>query len=226
MFTVVRMYDSGENAQAALQLLTDNGMGREQVTHFSPDSDDAAAALLRAVHQGLLPGRYSKTCLAALEAGHHVVAAQPLFGKAARATALMDRCHPVNTDRLVEYEYSNSGPVLSNMLGLRTLSRRKHIMTSGVSRGWTFSGTLGIKTLTKGATPLSSLLGLKTLTTPKSKSRSFGFPLLSRRGTVFGFNAIKREDPERFDSFGIPLISKEPTPLSSLLGLKVLSKDD
>lgn len=226
MSTVVRMYDAEENARNALQLLAGADFGSNEVFHFQPDAGDPTEVISRAIESGLIPSRYGKACRDALAHGHHVIAVLAAFGTGQMAEELMDSCGPVNTDQLVEYSTSASGPVLSDLLGWSPLSRRKHVMTSRVSRGWTLSGTIGLKTKTKGGTPLSSMLGMNPLTKPKSKTSSFGMPLLSRKGTMFGFNAIKREHPERFDSFGIPLISHDPTPLSSMFGLKVLSKKD
>ena len=226
MSTVVRMYDSEENARAALQALAEYEFGSTEVFHFQPDAGDPTEVVARAIDSELIPTRYGKACRNALSAGHHILAVLAQFGAGQLAEELMDGFSPVNTDQLVEYAGSAQGPVLSDLIGWPTLSRRKHVMTSRVSRGWTLSGTIGLKPLSKSATPLSSLVGLKPLTAPKSKTSSFGIPLLSRKGTMFGMNAIKREDPERFDSFGIPLVSKDPTPLSSLLGLKVLSHKD
>lgn len=224
MSTVVRMYDAEDNARSALQLLSDNKFGSNEVFHFQPDAGDPTEVVARAIDSELIPSRYGSACRNALSAGHHVVAVLAPFGSGQYAEELLDSCGPVNTAALTEYSGSATGPVLSDVIGWPTLSRRNHVMTSRVSRGWTLSGTIGMKTLSKSATPLSSMFGMNPLTKPKSKTSSFGLPLLSK-GTKLG-SRIKRESPDRFDSFGIPLISRDPTPLSSLFGLKVLSHDD
>jgi hypothetical protein len=57
------------------------------------------------------------------------------------------------------------------------------------------------------------MVGLKTLSGGSGPSwrRSFGVPMLTRRG--------------RPTSLGLPLLAPSPAPLSSLFGLRVLSRD-
>ncbi|MEQ8661314.1 MAG: hypothetical protein RLW62_10885, partial [Gammaproteobacteria bacterium] len=72
----------------------------------------------------------------------------------------------------------------------------------------------GLGLLTNNPTPLSSMLGMKTLSTGKSGdswSTSMGFPLLSR-------------GPAPLSSMlGLPLLSRNPAPLSKLIGFPALS---
>lgn len=71
----------------------------------------------------------------------------------------------------------------------------------------------GRSRLSRKPAPLSSLLGLKTLSGRAGAAwrRSFGLPMLIRSGSP--------------TSLGLPLLARNPAPLSSLLGLRVLSRD-
>lgn len=71
----------------------------------------------------------------------------------------------------------------------------------------------GRSSLSRKAAPLSSLVGLKTLSGKSGPAwrRSLGVPMLTGRGSP--------------TSLGLPLLSRNPAPLSSLFGLRVLSRD-
>ena len=71
----------------------------------------------------------------------------------------------------------------------------------------------GRSSLSRKAAPLSSLVSLKTLSGRSGPSwrRSFGLPIVTRRGSP--------------TSLGLPLLAPSPAPLSSLFGLRVLSRD-
>lgn len=177
-----------------------------------------------AVESGILPASLSKACLEGLGRGNYVVVVRCSFGSSADAIRVLDAAGPVDTDRIPEAHYGDAA-LLSDLLGIPMLTRKSAPLSElfglptiteeptvlgGSTNRFTLSGMLGLPMLTKGAgewslgmptlarkspTPLSSTLGMPTLTGGGSRETSMGFPLLDR---------------------------DNPTPLSSLLGLPVL----
>ncbi len=113
---------------------------------------------------------------------------------------------------------STGGPLrghpapLSTILGLPALSHGRSVLSRlfGELASAHFA-LFGRSALSSRAAPLSSLVGLKTLSgrSGPSWSRSFGLPILTSGSP---------------SSFGLPLLSRNPAPLSSLFGLRVLSR--
>jgi hypothetical protein len=113
---------------------------------------------------------------------------------------------------------STGGPLrkhpapFSAVLGLPALSRGRSVLSKlfGELASPHFA-LLGRSSLSSRAAPLSSLVGLKTLSGRSGPSwrRSFGLPMLTSGSP---------------SSLGLPLLSRNPAPLSSLFGLRVLSR--
>ena len=151
---------------------------------------------------------------------------QAPYGRGQRAVQVMQSCGPVDSELLPAYSPRNPAP-LSEALGIPPLTRGSFRPLGALTKSQYFL-TLGIGLLSRNPTPLSSLFGLKTLTTAKPWRTSFGLPLLSRSPTplssLFGLRTIRPEKRPWNRSFGLPLLSRDPAPLSDFLGIEVLSK--
>ncbi len=228
MLTVVRFFESEEAAQGAVASLTDLEFRAEDITTLSSGDGDAAAVIDKAIRSGVVPGQYRKVCTDALASGHSLVAIEPPFGRGDLAKRVMAKAGAVGTENLPEYIPYNPSP-LSDFLGIPTLVSYKHSFNIRQLSDFSLSGSIGFGELSKKPTPLSSMVGMKTLTTPKpGRKSSFGMPLLSKGSTplssMIGMKMLTTPKPNRRSSFGFPLLSNNKTPLSSLFNFPLLSK--
>lgn len=228
MLTVVRFYESEHAAQSAIAKLTDLEFRSEDISSISPQDGDPATIVRSAIDAGRLPSTHSKACIGALNAGRSVVAIEPPFGRGDLATRVMNSCGPVDVEQVPEYIPYNPSP-LSDFLGIPTLVSYEHTFNIRQLSTFSLSRSIGFGELSHKPTPLSSLVGLKTLTTPKpGRKSSFGLPLLSSNPTplssLIGFKPLSKPKQSWNRSFGFSMLSNNPTPLSSLFNIPVLSK--
>ena len=214
------------------------------VSPVGPTPEESTGALSAAVMSGYLLGDRAKLYAGALGRGRSLVVTRAPFGFAQQATDLMDSCGPVETDlgRPASQEppriWDPAEP-LSSAFMLPVLRRNRPAPFSdflglpAVSPGGTPSAlsaafgdlvspdfaVFGRSRLIRNPAPLSSLLGLKTVSEKEagaSWTKSLGLPLLSA-------------NPAPFSSvFGLPLQTepfdrKHPAPFSALLGLPTIS---
>lgn len=226
MFPIVRMYASAQTAQQVADTLA----GEERVASsldrtikpFSPTvlapGKDNAAVVRKAVDDGVLAAAFASVCTAGLERGRHIVVVSCAFGSGRRAEQILDANGPVDEDRIPDYS-DNSVLLLSDFMGIPTLWNRK--------------------------TPLSDLLGFAAVshgtvmgggTSNFSFSGMLGLPLLTKSGPLFGgsvsnfsfsgmFGIPTVIEPKADTSLGFPTLSKNPTPLSSTLGMPTLTDE-
>lgn len=221
----VRAYESDTSAEQASALLTETGFRSDLIYRFSGTSGNPEQIVSSAVEADQLPREYTAVATKLLAEGKTILAIRPPFGNTLLAEELMDKCHPIQDIQFPTIHFADPSP-LSDFLGIPTLSH-----------GYTF----GEPGLSKSPSPLSSMFGLKLLSAGKAnKTSSFGIPLLSRpkpdRTSSFGLPLLSKPKPDRTTSFGFPLLTKRkpgpgstklshnPTPLSSMFGLPVLTK--
>ncbi len=233
MKPIVRLYATEESAREAVRILEESGFAEDAILLVTPPEKAGAEAKMiqSAVDEGLLPGSHIRTCTAGLKQGRSIVSVDAPFGSAQAAVEILEECGPVDSERLPPPLRHNPAP-LSEFLGIPVLSsQRPTEVELPKSNSYSFPSWFGLGLLSRGATPLSSLFGIPTLTSPKKRwEKSFGLPLLSRNPTplskLTGLRTLTSSKRSKETSFGFRLLSRNPTPLSSLFGLRVLSKKD
>jgi hypothetical protein len=215
---IVRVYDTAEQAQQASAKLREKGLPENLITLITPES--APDALASAVRTGRVASERAEAYGAHLRDGRSLVAVSAPFGLGREVLIVLERYHPTATG-------------LESALG------------AGPTVGWDmaapFSSAIVMPTLWRGrATPLSSLIGFSPLarqltfdsmmgglTSPDwTFSSKFGMGLLSKRQTYEGrLGGVERASGKTGDMlrsrFALPLLSRNPAPLSSALGLEV-----
>ncbi len=224
MPATVRFYESADRARDAATHLAD--LGFENVSLLTPSaSPGEGSALVRAaVAAEMIPGSHQRLCISSLEQGRSIVAVAAPFGRGQKAIEVLEQFGPVDTDRIPVYSPRSAAP-FSESLGIPVLAKFSPMTDLSIMTYTTGSRTL----LSRNPTPLSSMLGLKTLTTSKGPwTSSFGMPLLSSNpaplSSMIGWRPLVKTYLRKDTSFGFPLLSRNPAPLSSLFGLRVLSK--
>ena len=228
MLPTLRLYESEEAAHDAAAMLVEKGFREETILLIKASAGADEETLRYAVAEELLAGSHLAVCARALEQGLSIVAVRAPFGRGQLAQQILHRFGPVGTDQIPTVGPSDPSPI-SDLLGIPTLTRYVP-MTELKDSHWSLSSKLGLGLLSRGATPLSSLLGLKTLTAPRRPwTRSLGLPLLSRNpaplSSLLRLKTLTAPKRDWFTSFGFPLLSKNPAPLSSLLGIPTLTRD-
>jgi hypothetical protein len=196
MLMGVRMYANEQNARdAASKLALAELVAEEQISILTPGSGGAEEVVQKAVDGGTLPVSYSRLAVQALEKGQSIVSI-PLPLQGAVALEIMDSCGALDVGPEPVQFYRDPAP-LSDFFALPVLTSgksRARLMTDNriIFRSFlgipllTKSGpkntSFGFPTLTKSVsknssfgfpllsqkgTPLSSMLGLKTLTGKK-----------------------------------------------------------
>ncbi|MEM9457747.1 MAG: hypothetical protein AAGF11_26445 [Myxococcota bacterium] len=197
----------------------------DTVLLLEPAEGKEAEVVKAAIRGGFIPGSYVNAIIKGLQEGHWIVGVQPPLGTAMIAIQIMERCGGIGAELLPAQKLRDPSP-LSDALGIPVLTSVRPNPQLARS-DWSLSSFLGLGLLSRKGTPLSSLLGLKTLTKEKKKTSSFGLPLLSNKAaplsSMFGLKTLTKAK-KKTSSFGLPLLSRNPAPLSSLFGLRILSK--
>jgi len=202
---ISRMYANRGRVDVALAELSHAGY--RDVHRFGGEAEADAAAQVAAMREIGLPAAVAASHAEKLAVGTVLVVVFAPFGKALKATQILDQHGPVASGEAVAalpapaMRRDDATP-LSSALGLAVLSKTKHPfestfgMASLTGPGWfatgalgfgrpnpaPFSSMFGLKLLSKGATPLSSLFGIGCLTANATPlSSMLGLPLLSRR---------------------------------------------
>jgi hypothetical protein len=209
MLMGVRIYAEEQHARDAAAALMDAGLSARAVNVLVPEPGRESEIVQAAIEDRRLPGSHVHAATEALRKGQTVLAVDLPYES--RATmAIMERYGPVETAKLPSPSQRNPAP-LSSLLGLPVLTE---------SRGQT--------TVVRGSNRhIMDFFPL--LTEPKSKKSSFGIPLLSKptakRDKSFGFPMLSKPTARKEKSFGFPLLIRDKAaPLSSLFGLKLLTK--
>ncbi|MEM1089781.1 MAG: hypothetical protein AAGI67_05335 [Pseudomonadota bacterium] len=222
MLSTVRLYEQEQQAQEAASQLKQAGFRDDTIMVLTP-GEESAAAVVSAINKNQMAARFRKVCIQALQNGKTVLAVWPSFGMGLTAEEIMDSFGPVDTDSLPPYVPYDPSP-LSDLLGIPTLVKHEHsINIRQLTRpGWTLSSMFGIGLLKRSD---KSIIPMKELNAPKPNRRSsFGIPLLkSSDSAIIPMKQLTSSKSKR-TSFGLPLLSKNGTPLSSLFNIPTLTK--
>lgn len=226
MASRVGIFESEDAARNAAAKLTDVGFHENRVFLASQLAGREEAVLRAAVDEDFMPGSQIKACVRQLKQGRSLVSVRPAFGKAYEATEIMESCGAVEQDALPPTAMRDPSP-LSDALNIPTLTEFTP-MTNLANSNWSLSKVLGLRLLSTNPAPLSSMFGMKLLTTEKHKTSSFGMPLLSNNpaplSSLFGMKLLTR-NKHKTSSFGFPLLSDNAAPLSSLFSLRLLTDE-
>jgi hypothetical protein len=227
---IVRLYDTAEQARAAVAKLREAGFRDDAILELAPGSAQSVAS---AIVAGRMMGHRAEFYAERVKQGRSLVAVEAPFGQGQAATNILDGFSPVDQDLQlphdpVQHEWGKAAPLsatlgwpvllrkspapLSDSLGLPTRSRSEfYTTTSLASSDATFSSIFGLRLLSRNPAPLSSMLGFPLLSRRTTKTSSFGMKLLSDTAAPLS------------SALGISTLSSNPTPLSSALGLAVLT---
>ncbi len=224
----VRIFASPENLRQAADRLNEAGFPSQRALIAGELMGQEEQAVKSAVADGLLPGHHANISIRSLKSGRSLLAVRAPFGRGGEAIAIMENSGAVDADQMPRYYPRNPAP-FSDILGIPALADFEP--TTGLaSSDWTFSGMLGMGTLSRNQSGKDSSFGFKTLSAAKRPwKNSFGFPMLSRKqegaNSSFGFKTLSGSNRDWNWSFGFPLLSSNPAPFSSLLGIPTLLKD-
>ncbi|MEM9531082.1 MAG: hypothetical protein AAGA23_09185 [Pseudomonadota bacterium] len=221
MISTVRMYEQEHQAQEAVRQLKHHEIRDDAILVLTPGGD-AAATVASAINHDQLALRFKGVCTRALQMGQTVLSVSPPFGMGVKAEEIMDSFGPIKT-ALPEFVPYDPSP-LSDLLGLPTLVKHEHsINIRQLTRpGWTVSSLIGLGALKRSD---KSIIPVKELNPYKSNRRSsFGIPLLkSSDSAIIPMKQLTRSKSKR-SSFGLPLLSKNGTPLSSMFNIPTLTR--
>jgi hypothetical protein len=182
---IIRLYATAEAASAAVASVSAYAAYTGRITTVGPDAPDVVAALMKARMVRSTAERYA----AGVRKGGTLVIVHPIFGTAGRAMMLLDAAGPIDSGvpapRPKPYGIWNEAAPLSDLLNFPVLSRSAapfsrmwalpvlaEPKTTTGKWGWTeltpSQGaprmSFGMPTSVRCPTPLSSMLGLPTLT--------------------------------------------------------------
>lgn len=195
MVPIVRFFASEQAARDAVAKLVNEDIPRANTAIIIPNETGSGAAVDAAVRDGVLPGAASAATTKALGRGRSVVCVTPPYGMSGTAERIMELGGAVDTADVPDV-YPNDPSPFSDLMGMPTLTKSGHssvrLSNSPIFRSW-----FGLGLTSKKATPLSSMFGMKTLST-KRGSQAAGTPVQKMSG-----------DPAPFSSkIGLPLLTK------------------
>jgi hypothetical protein len=225
MFPVTRLFESGQAAQQAVDKLVGGEVPRSDITVISGAEPDAAAKVDAAIAAGCAMSGHRRALKEALGNGRTLVCVTPDYGMGRFVEQTLDESGPVDSDKIPDYLPDDPAP-FSGLFGLP-------VLTDGKSKTglFEFDGTysFGFPLLSKSPTPLSSMLGLKILSSKKG-SIAKGSPVEKMSGTPAPLSSrvgLKLlSDRKKSGASAVERMSGNPAPLSKLLGLKVLTRRD
>jgi len=199
-----RMYATEQQTLNAMGKLREEGFPSDTILTLVPggEGDKALADKVRTgIKAGFIPESEGRIYVRCMELGRSLVFIRVAFGYGLLATEILDSCDPVDTHHLPEPGAAFSSAPLSAAMGWPVIKADQ-------------------------AAPLSSLFGFPAL--KSSSAFSFGAgSLLSDKATplssMFGLKTLISQGQSSDSSFGMPLLSRNPAPFSSLLGLPLPS---
>lgn len=228
MIPITRLYPSEEAARDAVAKLVDAGIARS-MTHVIPaDYSGSSDAVDAAIDDGVMPGAYRNAVIDALRNGRSAVCVTPPYGMGAQATSILNRSGAVDTDSLPDDYPSSSAAPFSDALGLSVLtSGRSHLTLA--KHDSSMSSSFGLGLLSKRATPLSSLFGMKVLSS-KTGSQAAGSSVQKMSGSPaplssrLGLKLLSSKTGSRAAGSSVERMSGNAAPFSKFLGLRTLSR--
>jgi hypothetical protein len=175
--------------------------------------------LATAVRAGALIGDQADFYLEFVARGGCLVAIAPPFGRAMRATQILDQHKPIVIDAA---EAPEPEP-------FRSISERSTPLSSALGLGvladphWALSDSLAFGTRSKGLSFLSRWFG-ELGDHNYTLSKSFSLPLLSSKQTTFGMSTRSGKSGDAWTrSLGFRMLSSNKAPISGFFGVPLLS---
>lgn len=253
MPVITRLFDSREQAMAAVAELKQNGFSDDPIDVIGPAegqgegesvgaSDDA---LLASITRTGVPQARAEAYAEGVRRGGTVVAVRAPFGFASTATEILDRFNPTARD-WPEQDPSGDRPKhdpaaplssaagwrvllsdptpLSSWLGWRVLSERQTPAIKLSDEPAPLSKRLGWRVLSENATPLSSRAGMKVLSDRQTPAITLS-DIPAPLSSKLGWRSLLNDPAPLSSWLGWRLLLNNPTPLSSWLGWRMLSRD-
>ena len=199
-----RMYATEQQALDAVGKLRGEGFPADTILTLIPGGEGEKALtdkVRTGIKAGFIPESEGRIYARCMELGRSLVFIRVAFGYGLIATEILDSCDPIDTHHLPEPGAAFSSAPLSAAMGWPVIKADQ-------------------------ATPLSSLFGFPALKSSSAFSFASG-SLLSDKATplssMFGLKTLISQSQSSDSSFGMPLLSRNPAPFSSLLGLPLLS---
>jgi len=196
-YPIVRMYASPEQAKLAVAGLRSRGFEQEWINLVTASSTPPASApasaasddpVLSSIMAGYVLKAHAKVYAEEVRRGHALVSIQPRFGTGGMAEQVMDEYDPVESALVIERDdalrlWDDAAP---------------------------FSSTFALPVLVRATAPFSAFWVLPVITRRfKSLGGALGIPEVIRSSRYL---------------FGEPTLSRSATPLSSMIGLPLLTK--
>ena len=213
---LVRMYATERQARDAVAKLKEEGFREEEIFLVTPGSSIAAPPLgtiSSAMLAGEVLGSQARFFAEGVKQGRSVVAICAPFGTGKLANSVLDSYQPLDT-------------------GLQVTERPPPVWDEAAP----FSSAFLLPILKRAQpAPFSTFLGLGTLSHGRSFLSGMFRELTAADFAVFGRNPLTRNQagwaslsgrsgPSWTTSLGFPMLSKNPAPLSSSLGMHTLAK--
>lgn len=227
MTSIVRLFSSEEVARQAVARLVDAAIPRETITVLTPYAGRPAEAVDAAIQSSVMPSSHRAVAERALTSGRAIVCVTPAYNTGQPITDILDGSGPVDTDQLPEHIPHVPAP-FSEFLGMPVLTEgRSHLKLA--SSNFSLSSMFGLGLLSRRATPLSSMFGLKVLTSSKgsiaagsSVQRMSGKP--APFSSMLGMKLLSSKTGSRAAGSSVQRMSGSAAPFSGFLGLRVLSR--
>jgi len=195
-------------------------------TRGAGDTDAEIAAMVQsAVERGLIRSGNAAQCVRLLQEGKSIVAVDAPFETGELATEILSA-----EGEMLEPALDSDPSPFSDFFGWPTLAKFES-STKLTDSSWTFSSMFGMGVLGGGASPLSSAIGLGTLTKKQAGWKSsLGLPLLidnaAPLSSMFGMKTLTSHKEGIWErSLGFEMLSDNPAPLSSMFGIPTLTKE-
>jgi len=241
-----RVYESAQQAQDAVKQLTDNNLPEDAYSLMMSDgqASNSTADIVKAIvagHPDWVPMTHAQAYAEQIQQGRSLLLVTPPFGRGTTVEHILSDTGAIEVV-LPEPEVRPYGATpFSDFIGIPVLSHGRSFdgkegsflswfFGDASAPGFKFSSMFGMKMISHNPTPLSSMTGLSPLSKQKGPGdSSFGMPLLKRDNpaplsSTVGMKPLSADQGSGNSSFGLSNLSRNPTPLSSMLNLPLLSK--
>ena len=225
MYPIVRLFEDEGRAREAARALIEEEFPESAIQIIAPASaaDEEAAGQPASASQTMLAGfamgsnpkvisaKQVAACAEALDKGRTLVLVTAPFGTSNFVRATLDEFDPVDTELLTPpkpkgYTYDDRYPISSAF--------RIPLLTKGTD---VMSDFLGAPSISHGRTWMSRVFG------ENANFRMFGSANVGNK-KILGENNLKDRPADFTSSFGLPLLSSNSTPFSSLFGMSPLTR--